>query len=75
MRKSDVLLAVNKFEKAFLRLKEAAGRAVDDLDQFKSRIAGGPGDARSVHDAVLLVEGSKVQWSKKFQGSCGRVRA
>ena len=33
MRKSDVLLSITRFEKAFLRLKEAADRVEDDLDR------------------------------------------
>ena len=33
MKKSDVLLSINKFEKAFLRLSDAVGRAKDDLDK------------------------------------------
>jgi nucleotidyltransferase substrate binding protein (TIGR01987 family) len=33
MRKSDVLLSVKKFERAFLRLRDAVDRAEDDLDK------------------------------------------
>jgi len=33
MKKSDVLLSVKKYERAFLRLKDAVERAEDDLDK------------------------------------------